>query len=116
MAVRPGEIVIYLRVRAVVCNVIKEIGQGRAKRVELIRFNLCSEGSEESISAVQKVYSALIRTLKRMKQKGRIQFIATEQSFADRETESIFLANKYPDLFESDPTAGESDKFIFVKI
>ena len=101
---------------AAITEIMYEIAAARVDGVELIRFNLCSDGSEESISAVQKVYSALIRTLKRMKQKGSIQFIATEQSFADRETESIFLANKYPDLFESDPTASESDKFIFVKI
>ena len=101
---------------AATTEIMNEIAAARADGVELIRFNLRSDGSEEAVSATRKVYSSLIRTLRGMKQKGRIQFIATEESFVRGDTESIFLANKYPDLFSSAPASGEDDEFVFVKI
>ena len=66
---------------AAVTEIMYEIAACRADGVELIRFNISYGNAMESMNEVGKIISALLRTLKNMKQKGSIQFLATPDSF-----------------------------------
>lgn len=89
-----------------------ELAAARVDSVELVRINLtCDE-----IKATQKLFDGIIRHLKGIKRSGKIQFFATEQSFADGSTEAVFLANKYPELLTSSPSLSNDIKFIYIKI
>ncbi len=101
---------------AAVTEIMYEIAACRADGVELIRFNISYGNAMESMNEVGKIISALLRTLKNMKQKGSIQFLATPDSFINGSTESSFLYNKYPSIFSSAPSCTDGDSFIFVKL
>ena len=98
-----------------VTEIMYEIATCRADGVELIRFNISLSNSFDNME-VRKILPNVIRTLKNMKQKRSIQFIATPESFENKSTESRFLSNKYPHLFESIPVVKEDESFIFVKL
>lgn len=97
-------------------EIMYEIAACRADRVELIRFNISYGISAEAMNETKKMFSSAVRLLKNMKQKGSIQFIATPDSFESGSTESIFLYNKYPDLFEGSDAMQNGDSYIFVKL
>ncbi len=99
-----------------ITEIMYEIAACRADGVELIRFNIYYDEESKSMNDWRKVVASSIRTLKNMKQKGSIQFIATPESFENGSTESSFLYNKYPSLFELTPTVEEGESFIFVKL
>ena len=101
---------------AAVTEIMYEIAACRADAVELIRFNISYASSEGTMNEGKKIFSHAIRTLKNMKQKGSVQFIATEVDFATESTESNFLYNKYPEIFNSTPVARENEEYIYVKI
>ncbi len=100
----------------VITELMYEIAACRADGVELARFNICSSSSDIAEGEGRKIFSAITRTLKGMKQKGSIQFFATKKSFAEGSTESSFLINKYPSLFASSPAYEEGEEFIYVKL
>lgn len=101
---------------AAVTEIMYEIAACRADGVELIRFNISYGDDMESMNDGGKIISLLLRTLKNMKQKGSIQFIATPDSFKMGSTESSFLYNKYPSLFSTAPTCADGESFVFVKL
>ena len=101
---------------AAVTEIMFEIAACRADGVELIRFNISYGNAMESMNEVGKILSTLLRTLKSMKQKGSIQFIATPDSLKNGSTESSFIYNKYPSIFSSAPSCADGERFIFVKI
>lgn len=101
---------------AAATEIMYEIAACRADGIELIRFNISYGDSNESITEGKRILSSIVRTLKNMKQKGSIQFIATPDSFESGSTESSFLYNKFPSLFSSKPTCSEDESFIYVKL
>ena len=101
---------------SVATEIMYEIAAARADAVEIIRFNIFYGLDADTMNEGKKIYSSAIRLLKNMKQKGSIQFIATSDSFESGSTESSFLYNKYPSLFESSPVAEEGKSFIYVKL
>ena len=101
---------------AVATEIMYEIAAARADGVELIRFDISySDGSKTMIDG-KRIISSAIRVLKGMKQRGSVQFIATPESFENGSTESSFLYNKYPSIFETAPTVRDGESFIFVKL
>ena len=101
---------------AVATEIMYEIASCRADGVELIRFNISYGINLEAMNEVKKILSSATRLLKNMKQKGSIQFIATSDSFESGSTESSFLYNKYPELFEGSAVLDAGDNYIFVKL
>ena len=91
---------------AAATEIMFEIAGARADGVELIRINI-SETSEKMLSGVVKM-------LRGMKQKGLIQFFATEQSFDSGSTEAVFLINKYSSVIEG--RNGRKEQYIYVKL
>ena len=89
-------------------EIMFEVAGARADGNELIRLNINNDEA--------KLYDGAIKLLKNMKQKGLIQFFATEKSFSYGSTEAIFLMNKYQDNISlTDNESGEVS-FIYVKI
>ena len=88
-------------------EIMYEIAAARADRLDLIRLSFNNENVDTN-----KLFSSAIKLLKMMKQKGSIQFFATEDSFRRSTTEAIFLLNKYADAIQ---TTGEC-KFIYIKL
>lgn len=89
-------------------EIMFEVAAARADGNELIRLNINNVET--------RLYDGAIKLLKNMKQKGLIQFFATEKSFSNGSTEAIFLMNKYQDNISlTDNESGEVS-FIYVKI
>ena len=87
------------------------IATARADETELICFDV--KRDEESFS---RIYNAAIKVLKKMKNQGHIQFIATPASFANANAEAEFLINKYPEQIGNMPEYGDGEAYVFVKL
>ena len=87
------------------------IATARVENIELIRFDI--KRDEEALG---RVYNSGIKCLKKMKNQGNIQFIATRKSFANSNAEAEFLLNKYPDQIDNMPIYGDDETYIFVKL
>ena len=92
-------------------EIMYEIAAARVDKKELLRINLKNEDQ-----ALAKNYQMLLRILKKMKAEGRIQFFATEESFANHETEAVFLLNKYPERFALAEHSSLEFNFIYIRI
>ena len=89
-------------------EIMFEVAGARADGSELIRLNINNDDA--------KLYDSAIKLLKNMKQKGLIQFFATEKSFSNGSTEASFLMNKYQDSISLTNNEGGEVSFIYVKI
>lgn len=98
-----------------VTEVMYEIASLRADGIGLLRINIIYEAGEELDTETKRIISQIIKLLKNMKQKGSIQFFATEDSFRLSSTEVVFLQNKYPAIFSAHPSR-EGESFVFVKL
>ena len=87
------------------------IATARVENIELVRFDIRKD--EEALS---RIYNACIKCLKKMKNQGNIQFIATRKSFVNSNAEAEFLINKYPNQVDNMPTYGDNETYIFVKL
>ncbi len=101
---------------AAATEIMYEIAACRADRVEVIRFNISYGTAAEEDNTSKKIIASVQKLLRNMKQKGSVQFIATPECFAAGSTESSFLYNKYPSIFDSIPSANEGETYVFVKI
>lgn len=109
---------IYLKSRtkeALETEVRYEIAGARVDKIELMRLNFKLDESEENFGDNRKLFSFLIRSLKKMKIDGKIQFFAIEDNFSSQSTEAIFLINKYPTYF-SEMLSKDGEMYIYVKI
>lgn len=89
-------------------EIMFEVAGARADGSELIRLNIYNDEA--------KLYDSAIKLLKNMKQKGLIQFFATEKSFSSGSTEASFLMNKYQDSISISNDESGAVSFIYVKI
>lgn len=89
-------------------EIMFEVAGARADGSELIRLNINNDE--------KKLSDGAIKLLKNMKQKGLIQFFATEKSFSSGSTEASFLMNKYQDIISLTNNEGGEVSFIYVKI
>ena len=116
MSVKCKEILLKSSTKeALETEIMYEIATAKVDKAELVKVDMELEHSEKHIAENAKLISYLIRTLKSMKSDGRIQFFATEDSFAKQTTEAVFLINKYPQYFEIG-RLGNGEKSIYVKI
>lgn len=76
-----------------------EIAVAKAECVELLRIDIRKNGEAPKMHSNKKSIATILRLLKNMKEDGKIQFFATNDNFEQGGTESTFLQNKYPDLF-----------------
>ncbi|MBO5908680.1 MAG: hypothetical protein J6Q67_02725 [Clostridia bacterium] len=90
-----------------------EIASQRVGGAELIRFIIINKGD---LAAYNRIAREAQKYLRSFKTKGLIQFFATAESFVNNKTESQYLINKYPHLFENIPTTDEGGFFIYVKL
>ena len=97
-------------------EIMYEIAACRADGIELLRLNILPVETDEGLSDVNKLASYAIRTLKGMKQRGAIQFFATESSFESDATEAVFLTNKYPERFSAMPSTDGDGRYLYIKI
>lgn len=97
----------------IITEAMFEIACARADGEELVKFILPTE--ESAGAFYKKNISELLKTLKKMKSAGLIQFFATQASFTEATTEAVFLINKYPMVFENSDFAKE-EGYVFVKI
>ena len=92
-------------------EIMFEIASCRADGYEVVCLNLhflC----EDAPSTATKSKDAVTKGLKGMKQKGLIQFFASNKSFANGATEASFLINKYPELLNDIENHDCEDYFI----
>ncbi len=94
-----------------VTEIMYEVASCRADGIDLLKINIDNELSE-----IKRIVSALLKTLKTMKQKGSIQFYATKESFDVMSTEAVFLQNKYPEHFSEGNINSDDQTYIYVKI
>ena len=90
-----------------------EIASQRASGVELIRFNVYNKGDA---TLFLKIINWTKKQMRSFKNRGIIQFFATAESFLGNDTESKYLINKYPELFESIPQGEENSFFVYIKL
>ena len=103
--------IIYLKaenIDSMTTEIMFEVAGARADGNELIRLNINNDEA--------KLYDGAIKLLKSMKQKGLIQFFATEKSFSNGSTEASFLINKYQDSISLGDNNGGEASYIYVKI
>ncbi len=87
------------------------IAIARAEKIELLRFDLERNGED-----FLKSFNAALKVLKKMKNNGQIQFIATPFAFSNSDREAEFLINKYPEYLNNIPSCTEKSGFLFVKL
>ena len=87
------------------------IATARAENTELLCFDVKRDGE-----SLNRIYNAAIKVLKKMKNQGHIQFIATPKSFANANPEAEFLINKYPEQIDNMPKYGDGEAYVFVKL
>ena len=94
-------------------EIMYEIAACRADGADLIRINIaeCAEDVE-----TKRLFSAVIRLLRNMKEKGALQFFATRVDFISGTTEAVFLQNKYLEHFDPMPCDIDGCQYIYVKI
>jgi len=90
-----------------------DLATERVGGTELVRFTLNKQGDEK---LDRRNFSTVLRLLRKMKSEKKIQFFATEQSFAESSTEAAFLLNKYPEQFENREKSSEFNEYIYVKL
>ena len=90
-----------------------EIATAKVDGLQLLRINLCNNALEDS--GYTKLIGGAIRLLKEMKREGRVQFIASKDSFEKNKTEAVFLINKYPELFPLEQNTNGCE-FIYIKL
>ena len=90
-------------------EILFNLASERAESTEVIRFDLIE--SDQTIR--QRAFSAALKILKAQKREGKLQLVATPQSFSEPSTEGQYLLNKYPSL--PIPT-GEELEYLFVKL
>ena len=95
-------------IESMTTEIMFEVAGARADGNELIRLNINNDET--------KLYDGAIKLLKNMKQKGLIQFFATEKSFSNGTTEASFLMNKYQDSISLGDNNGGEVAYIYVKI
>ena len=95
-------------------EVTYEIASARADRAELLRINISTD--ETCGVSYKKRYSSLIRHLKATKDSGRLQFFATDDSFAHLSTEAVFLYNKYSQHFDSSKEHDQGEGYVYIKL
>ncbi len=93
-------------------EILFETASARASGTEVVRFNLYSEDG----AALEKFSLHIKKNLRKIKQRGIIQFFATASSFSGNSTEAKFLQNKYPELFRELPSEEESLFFFYLKL
>ena len=93
---------------SVTTEIMFEVAAARADGNELIRLNINNDGT--------RMYAFAVKLLKAMKQKGLIQFFATEKSFAVGSTEASFLMNKYQDIISLTDNKNGEVSSIYVKL
>ena len=87
------------------------IATARAENKELLRFDL-----EREVEDLLKFFNTAMKILKKMKNSGQIQFIATPAAFSNSDREAEFLINKYPQYLNNIPSCTDKNAFIFVKL
>lgn len=87
------------------------IATARADKTELLRFDV--KRDEESSG---RTFNSAVKVLKKMKNQGHIQFIATPKSFANANAEAEFLINKYPGYIDNMSKCCDGEVYIFVKL
>ena len=97
----------------ILTEILYEIASARADGAELLRINIPS-GDSFSLP-LKRRHSVLTRIFKNMKNSKRIQFFATNESFAGQNTEAVFLQNKYPEHFLN-AGVDEETTFIYIKL
>lgn len=98
---------------ALTTEIMYEVASARVAGAVLLRLNIKKDGDEK---LCRRLLSAVKRTLKNMKEQGRIQFYALPDNFSAFATEAKFLVNKFPELFESLPEETEEESFAYVKL
>lgn len=98
---------------AVGTEIMYEVAACRADGVDLVRLNIRED--EDSTDA-KRLFSAVIRLLRNMKQKGAVQFFATRVDFLSSSTEAVFLQNKYPEIFSPMPSENDGSLYIYIKV
>ena len=96
-------------------EIMYEIATAKVDGAELLRLNLPLSRVEESELPIKKYLQRASKILKELKQKGKIQFLATSHEFKYSLTEAVFLINKYPELFISQDSA-EDESYIYIKL
>ena len=95
-------------IESMTTEIMFEVAGARADGNDLVRLNI-NNGEK-------KLYDSAVRLLKSMKQRGLIQFFATEKSFLTGSTEASFLMNKYQDSISLANDEGGEVPFIFLKL
>ena len=94
-------------------EIMFEVASGRADGIELLRFDATSSDDEREYT---RLVRGIIRILRGMKEHSMIQFFAFPDNFRRSGTESKFLINKYPSLFEALPEEKEGCMYFYIKL
>ncbi len=97
-------------------EVMYEIAACRADNIDLIRIDIVCNGSKNEKYNSKRVIQSIIKLLRSMKEKGRIQFFADAEDFRVLSTEAVFLQNKYPSLFSAAPEEKLGEALLYIKL
>jgi len=103
----------YMNTDKLMTEIRFHIASARAEGYELVRFDIEADGDTVS----DKFTLAVTRKLKLLKTEGKIQFFATDKSFAAGSTEANFLINKYPNIRrDGAPLSDDTKRAVYVKM
>ncbi len=94
-------------------EIIFELASARADGVELLRFDVAKLEDDKAYNKLMRSIKKILRVLK---ERSMVQFFAMPDNFINSGTESKFLINKYPDVFEEMLTDGDDGMYFYLKI
>lgn len=97
-------------------EVMYEIAACRADNIDLIRIDIVCDGTQNEKYNSKRIIHSIIKLLRDMKGKGKIQFFADAEDFRILSTEAVFLQNKYPSLFSAAPEGKIGEALLYVKL
>ena len=103
----------YMSPDALILELRFDVACARSLGFELIRLEL----SPSDPTVRGRFLTTVTRKLATMRRDGTIQFFATQKSFAEQETEAVYLLNKCPRLADDPSLAdGAEERTVFVRI
>lgn len=94
-------------------EILFEVASRRVGGAELLRIDITKSDDDKADARLLKT---VLKVLKGMKTQKHIQFFAFPENFELSGTESRFLTNKYPELFDAMPKALDLLSFVYVKL
>ena len=95
---------------SIILELSYSIASARADKIQLLSLMYDEELPEDKR---ETLYKCTVKTLKKMKKQGRIDFYVDREGFLKEKTEANYLINRFPNITDSVP---HKDFMLIVKL